>query len=306
MNIVNIDEVIYPAGFKDTLEGLTIEEQILRFRICEEIDGEQSFFFWKDRRETDGEHYCRLDQDSDVYAVVVSDGLIVGVLMQDFFEKEYFCEPEQTVLSYCASDNNGAGYKEREDYKRLVCVSSDFEREILESDFKKYRKKYNCVERKKVQTIGELQKFVDSVDAGKLFMEERHKNSLDDTTYWGMGVRLGNYERKMEEFTDEFDFPDGFYSEEIFIPADKEAELCLELFLADENEIYNSAEQTVLKTITQLKEYLEQLIAEKGEEIPVLSVDDNYELKGSLTRDTYLEIYKEVETGKFEASSKRG
>ena len=69
----------------------------------------------------------RLEDCSAVTAAVVKDGKIVGVMMKNDSGREVFCPPEKCICTYYAEDNNGAGYKTREEYTYLICVSKDSE-----------------------------------------------------------------------------------------------------------------------------------------------------------------------------------
>ena len=57
-----------------------------------------------------------------------NDGdLLVGAMILDDCNREVPCFAEECVCTYYAEDNNGAGYKIREDYLYLVCVPENFE-----------------------------------------------------------------------------------------------------------------------------------------------------------------------------------
>lgn len=43
---------------------------------------------------------------------------------------------------------------------------------------------------------------------------------------------------------------------------------------------------------------MKEIEKKNGAAIPVLSRDDNFELKGSVTNDTYLDVYEEIATGR--------
>ena len=129
MKMINYEtsmgEYKYPDGFKETLEGLSIEEQMLRFRTTTWSRHHNTH--WKSR--TYARPYCHIDKDSNIRAIVVDKGFICGVIITDENGRDWFCMPEDYVCTYYASDNNGAGYKERMDFTHFVCVSENFEEE---------------------------------------------------------------------------------------------------------------------------------------------------------------------------------
>jgi len=114
--------VTFPEGFEETLHGLSIEEQMNRYRTT----GSSSYALtdWKERTFRFG--YFRLDKDSDVRALIVRDSLLVGVMINNDDGRDTPCFPGERVCTYYASDNNGAGSKDRIDYTYLVCVPEGF------------------------------------------------------------------------------------------------------------------------------------------------------------------------------------
>ena len=129
MKIVQYEEKMgnytYPEGFKQTLVGLTIEQQMRRFRTTPWSRHHNTH--WKSRTYTGPYRY--VDEDSNVKAIVIDDGFICGVIITDERGRDLFCMPEDYVCTCYASDNNGAGYKERMDFLHFVCVSENFEEE---------------------------------------------------------------------------------------------------------------------------------------------------------------------------------
>lgn len=55
---------------------------------------------------------------------MVKDGLLVGVLIRSYwrFLGDCVCLPYGQVCTYYASDNEGSGTNDREDYAYLICV----------------------------------------------------------------------------------------------------------------------------------------------------------------------------------------
>lgn len=120
----NWGEILFPTGFEEMLKGLSMEEQINCFRTSSRRTHSATGF--ASRTVEDG--YKRLEEDPDVQGVIVKDNMIVGVMMNDAWNRTVPCLPEQRVCTYYASDNNGAGYKERIDYTWLLCVPGNFEK----------------------------------------------------------------------------------------------------------------------------------------------------------------------------------
>ena len=108
-----------PEGLFELLSGKSIEEQINHFRTSESYH--LSNTYWSDRTEYGS--LSRIDEDKEVKAIIVDNGIIVGVMVKNYNTScDMACFVEDSVCTYYASDNNGAGYKEREDYFYLYAV----------------------------------------------------------------------------------------------------------------------------------------------------------------------------------------
>ena len=129
MRIVPYEErfgmICFPEGFEQTLQNLTIEEQMMRY--CTTRSSCYSMTHWCERV-YDG-YATRLEENSDVKALIIKEGIIVGVMMSDDCSCEVPCLAEESVCTFYSSDNNGAGYKERVEYTRLICVPDCFMKE---------------------------------------------------------------------------------------------------------------------------------------------------------------------------------
>ena len=113
----------FPDGFEETLKGLSIEEQMDRYRLSmSRTDGMTG---WRER--TSGMWYVQLDRVSDVRALIVKDDLLVGIMLVDHNGREVPCFAEERVCTYYDEENNGAGYKTRADYVYLFCVAESFD-----------------------------------------------------------------------------------------------------------------------------------------------------------------------------------
>ena len=99
-----------PNGAEELLKGKTIEEQMKFFAI----------------KQYSTSHLCfdnTLTNSSDVKGLIVKDGIIVGVMVNDWACSDVPCYVNQCVCTWDASDNNGAGYKTREDNVKLVFLA---------------------------------------------------------------------------------------------------------------------------------------------------------------------------------------
>ncbi|MBQ6808656.1 MAG: hypothetical protein IJP07_05825 [Firmicutes bacterium] len=118
-------EISFPEGFEELLKNLPIEEQMEHYRTTEYSS--YSMTNWCER--TQKGSAIRIQNDRDVTALIVKDGILVGVMMLNDSNREVPCLAEERVCTYYASDNNGAGYKERIDYTYLICVPKNFDEE---------------------------------------------------------------------------------------------------------------------------------------------------------------------------------
>lgn len=115
----NLGKYTLPEGLFELLSGKSIEEQMNYFRTSGSY--RLSNTYWSDR--TEYSSLSRIDEDDEVKAIIVDNGIIVGVMVKDYnYSCEVACFVEDSVCTYYASDNNGAGYKEREDYFYLYAV----------------------------------------------------------------------------------------------------------------------------------------------------------------------------------------
>ena len=102
-------------GYPEVLKGKTLEEQMDYF--CISVNGSYS---WHSYGQVDFEKLRRyshkIEEDEYVTRLVVYDGLLVGVEM-----KGTQVLPNKGVETYYACDNNGAGYKEYEEWSYFYC-----------------------------------------------------------------------------------------------------------------------------------------------------------------------------------------
>lgn len=116
-------EYSFPNGFKELLENKTIEEQLNYFRISNGY----GFFFepWRERRNKAS--FIRVENSHDVKGIIVDNGLIVGTMIENDIGEEEPCFIDKGVTTWDASDNNGAGYKERVECAIFIAVPENFE-----------------------------------------------------------------------------------------------------------------------------------------------------------------------------------
>ncbi|MBE6587487.1 MAG: hypothetical protein E7647_03625 [Ruminococcaceae bacterium] len=128
MNVVayeeSFGEVSFPEGFEITLKGLPIEEQALHYRTT--CYSKYSKTGWSERVYEGSA--AMLHKDRDVTALIVKDGIVVGIMIRNDYGREVPLLCEESVCTYYSCDNNGAGYKERIDYTWLICIPEDFDK----------------------------------------------------------------------------------------------------------------------------------------------------------------------------------
>lgn len=105
-----------PEGFLKQLAGLSVEEQLDRYRWIwnrdVDIDGYPSYF-------NDLKDYVK---KPDERTVIIKDGIVVGVYFYstEQYPGDFYILPYQSVYYYC-NDNNGAGYKTSESKRTFIC-----------------------------------------------------------------------------------------------------------------------------------------------------------------------------------------
>ncbi len=114
-------EVNFPKGFEEKLKGKSIEEQMDFYRITESRQLARTSYGQVDK-ETVTKRCYKLTEYENVKGLVVRDGILVGVRMNGWWNGEKVVLPYQCVLTYYASDNEGSGTNDREDYAYLVCI----------------------------------------------------------------------------------------------------------------------------------------------------------------------------------------
>ena len=94
-------EYSMPEGAIERLRGLSIDEQANYFYTVTIVN------------------HIPLDKNSDVKALIVDDGIVVGVMLSDWSSYPTPCFVGKSVCTWDSEDNNGAGYKCRTEYTSL-------------------------------------------------------------------------------------------------------------------------------------------------------------------------------------------
>lgn len=117
-----------PAEFIAAIKALPVEEQIEHFRLVEGFSrGERAYGV-----ESVNSQYSsakKLTESSYCHAVLVKDGVIVGILTHSECCSEFAAYPNETYFIYSTEDNNGAGYKTYDEYMTLICVLDEKDEE---------------------------------------------------------------------------------------------------------------------------------------------------------------------------------
>lgn len=118
-------KISYPEGFAELLEGLSIEEQLSYFRLGNGLYLNEKF---TDRKKNPYHAAVRLEECTDVKAIIVHDNKIVGVwVFDEQIYRDVACLPEQGYCCRYDDEPDGSGYKEFALYQYLICVSDTFE-----------------------------------------------------------------------------------------------------------------------------------------------------------------------------------
>lgn len=119
----SLGEYTLPEGFREQLDGLSIEEQLEYFRVSAVSTVEKTGW----GTQTQKSAYKRLSEEKRVTGIIVDGEIVVGAMIKDFLGYESSCFFNKRILVYSASDNNGAGYTEVEDYLYLVAIPKNSE-----------------------------------------------------------------------------------------------------------------------------------------------------------------------------------
>lgn len=109
-------EYTLPEGLKERFSSLSPEEQLPYFYTSEYRCFENSG--WSSR--TEGGALTPAAKSPEVKALIVRDGVVVGCMMKNEYGGNTVCFINQCVCTYSTEENNGAGYKYRDDYTYFV------------------------------------------------------------------------------------------------------------------------------------------------------------------------------------------
>lgn len=119
-------EFTWPEGFLAQLKGKSLEEQMQYYRIVEETHHSRTAY-GEITKENCSRYGYALDEYKGLEALIVEDGVLIGVCITPYNSFGYpfgvAAFPYQDICTYSASDNNGAGTNDREDYAHLCCVA---------------------------------------------------------------------------------------------------------------------------------------------------------------------------------------
>jgi hypothetical protein len=116
----------FPEGFRELLVGKSIEEQCALYRVTGWANLAKNEE-WQSRDPK--AWYTPIEEEGEFRGLILEGDLVVGILLSDDTCHPTPCFPGEGVCTWDASDNNGAGYKTRVEYRYLACVSPDFKKE---------------------------------------------------------------------------------------------------------------------------------------------------------------------------------
>jgi len=114
-------EYTLPEWLKKKLAGLPVDEQLRYFRTTEWISVSKTGW----GTGTSEGKCVNICDDSSVTAVIIDRDTVVGIMIKSYYGETKPCFIGKGVCTYSASDNNGAGYTEREDYTYLAAISEE-------------------------------------------------------------------------------------------------------------------------------------------------------------------------------------
>lgn len=122
-------ELKWPEGFLDHLKGKPLQEQMEYYRIVEETCHSRTAYGEVTKENKNYFGYA-LEDYPGLTSLIVEDGVLIGVQIKTAFHRYDWGRPAFpyfNICTYYASDNNGSGSNDREDYAHLCCVMPDKE-----------------------------------------------------------------------------------------------------------------------------------------------------------------------------------
>lgn len=120
-------ECSWPEGFLEHLKGKPLEEQMACYRIVETTYHSRTAY-GEVTKENKHKFGYALEAYPGLTSLVVDDGVLIGVRIKNAWDPYGYgavALPYQDICTYYASDNNGSGYNDREDYAHLCCVMQE-------------------------------------------------------------------------------------------------------------------------------------------------------------------------------------
>ena len=123
-------ELHWPEGFLEMLKGKPLEEQMEYYRVVEETYRSRTAYGEITSTHKHEYGYALKDYPG-LNALIVEDGVLIGACIDRFAPRMWWgapAYPYETICTYYASDNNGSGSNDREDYAHLCCVMPNAEK----------------------------------------------------------------------------------------------------------------------------------------------------------------------------------
>lgn len=123
-------EFTWPEGFLEQMKGKSLEEQMRCYRIVETAHHSRTAY-GEITKENSHQFGYALENYNDLQALIVDDGILLGVCIKAWGASGFSYPwgiaafPYHNICTYYASDDNGSGSKDREDYAHLCCVMPD-------------------------------------------------------------------------------------------------------------------------------------------------------------------------------------
>lgn len=115
-------ELTWPEGFLEKLKGKPLEEQMKYYRIVSHEYYSRTAY-GEITKENSYEFGYAIEEYPGLIGLIVDDGVLIGVCIKAFARSHGApAYPYMDICTYYASDNNGSGSNDREDYAHLCCV----------------------------------------------------------------------------------------------------------------------------------------------------------------------------------------